>query len=368
MNPEAVPFDHQQFASRKAEASVRLREMHGEEISEAHSFTHLSNVAGLTQVVGSLYEFSPHVLDLALYPGFTHDLVRSSSEDHDKLSDEEATADGVVSLLKKERTRGKIDLSDDELGAIHFAIANHSNFPSMFGDPVTRNEMPETLADKLHVAVFVADKLEANGSRVIARRSGFVAGDRLQEGGDWQGFGFRPKSSDYTGDEQLVVALESMIRMGFKNPKDIYPDRLKPLVDPLYGIQEEFFLGVCKASGFTIEGLADKLVNTRNENGRSILEASGVKNAPADAAEVAEIFKRRSGLITESIVLVDDDLANSAREAVDYFSARYRDDLDAISLSWDPQGGAAKKWHTGMIGYGDGTWVKDIKKQFNIEV
>lgn len=368
MNPEAAHFDHQQFVAEKAEASVRLREANGQEVSEAHSFTHLENVAGLTQVVGSLYNFSPREMDLALYPGYTHDLIRSNSEDHDDLNDELATANGVVELLVEEREAGNVDLDDDEIYAIHFAIENHSNFPAMFADPTTRNEMPETLADKLHVAVFVADKLEANGSRVIARRSGFVAGDRLQPGGDWQGFGFRPKSNDYEGDELLVVALESMIRMGFKNPKDIYPDRLRPLVDPLYGIQEEFFLGVCKASGFTLEGLAEKLVNTRNENGRSVLAASGVKNAPADAAEVAEIFKRRSGLITESIVLVDDDLARSAKEAVDYFSRRYRDDLDAISLSWDPQGGAAKKWHDGMVGYGNGSWVKDIKKQFNIEV
>lgn len=364
MSVEQV-IDHD-FTARKAEASVRLRKMQGAEVSEAHSFTHLDNVAGLTQVVGALYDFSPRELQLALIPGYMHDLIRSSTEDHDSVNDEEASADRVDGMLKRERERQKIDISDEEIEAIHYAIANHSQAPKSFLDPQTRNLAPESLSEKLHIAVFVADKLEANGARVIARRSSFVAGDRLSKDGDWQNFGFRPKDDGYEGDELLVVALESMIRMGFKNPKDIYPDNLKPLVDPLYKIQEEFFLGVCKAADVTVEDLARLLVHVVNENGRSIIESSGVKGNSMDAGRVAATFKERSGLNSESILLIDDDIVDSSREAVGYFSSQYKKDLDELSGSWDPTFGAAKSWHKGMVDYATGDWVKGIREEFGL--
>lgn len=354
------------YIAHKAEAGVRLRRMQGEEVSEAHSFTHLENVAGLTQVVGRLFDFTPRELQLSLIPGYMHDLIRSSSEDHDEFNDEKASAERVDGVLRIERERGKIEITDEELNAAYYAIENHSNQPVSFQNPETRNKAPESLAERLHVAVFVADKLEANGARVIARRSSFVAGDRLSETGDWRNFGFHPKSDDYEGDELMVVALESMIRMGFKNPKDIYPDRLKPLVDPLYKIQEEFFLGVCQAAGVTIEDLSMLLIYVTNENGRSILEASGIKNPPKEAEEVAEIFRQRTGLITEDVITVDRDLAQSGREAVEHFSTHYKMDLEKLSVNWEPEGEAAKAWHQGMVDYGNGDWVRGIKQEFGI--
>lgn len=337
---------------------VSERRDKGQEISEAHSGSHLSNVAEITQIIGDLYGFTPKEKLLSYSAGWFHDLDRASTEDP-SVGDERASANKARQILSDmDLVYDVLVTMPEEEDAVAYAIENHSKYPSWLDNPEKREKTPEDVNDKLHLALFVADKMEANGVRVIARRSSFVAGDRLQnEQGDLQQFGFRPGR-----DEALVVALESAIRLSIINPEDIYPNRLKPLVEPLYGTQREFVLGVLKSLGLTTEDVAKILVETKNQEGKSIVEVRKLK-ALNDAEALQSIIENRGKITDEKIAVTPDDIAFSALETVDFFSSRYRENLDHLMLTWQPAGEAARRWQNEMASYADGTWIRQKQEE-----
>jgi len=327
--------------ARLGETEVERRRRLTGEISESHSPSHLRNVAGLTQKVGHLYDLTERENELAYATGWFHDVVRSSSEDPN-VGDEKASANEARRILA-----GLV--TEEEGTAIAYAIERHGRYPEWLDNAETREKPSETLEEKLHLVLFVADKLEANGVRVIARRSQFVAGDRLRsEKGDWRNFGFQPDR-----DEVLVVAIESFLRLAFINPEGIYPLRLRPVVGPLYQVQREFVFGVLRGLNLKIEEIARLLLETETGEGKNILQARKIV-APENIAELFNLIVSKSGIDDGGIVSVPDDVASSALETVEYFSCRYQKDLDGLVMNWSPAGEKAREWRRAMIDYMEG--------------
>jgi hypothetical protein len=340
---------------------VDARKRSGKDVSEAHSDSHLNNVAELTQVAGESYGFTEKELRLAYFSGWTHDLIRNPTED-DSVKDDEASAKEAKRILGELNDRKRFLTTEEERYAVEFAIKSHGKYPTWLSNPDTRNNFPEPLRDKLWLALFVADKIEANGVRVIARRSQFVAGDRLQKpNADWRTFGFQPKK-----DEGLVVAIESLLRLAFINPEEVYPDKFTSLVQPLYKAQREFVTGLFNGLNKSVKDIAKLLLETRNQKGESILEAGGKTNEAKNIKDLGVLIEKinNRGGITDEMVQKASPQAQSALETVDYFSSSYQKPLDDLIHSWNPQGNVAQNWQREMVEYIDGSWLRQVKEKF----
>lgn len=331
----------------------------GGEVSEAHSPTHLRTTARLTELGGILYGFSPREFDLAHFAGDFHDLVRSPSEDP-SLKDEEVSARQAVLIMEMMSDRGVFATDSQEREAVRFAIKNQGKAPISFLDGSTRDEVPQDLGDRIHAALFIADKIEANGARVIARRSSFVAGDRLHNpDGDWQKFGFVPDK-----DEALVVAIESLLRLGIINPQYIYPGKIRRIIDPLYEVQREFVKGVFKAKGLKVGDAAKLLLERKRDDGKNMLEARKL-SAPDNVEELVAFLQEKTGITDDAIESTTEDVANSAIETVLYFSRDYKADLDRLIADWLPRGESAERWQRQMVEYAEGNWFKQAREQIS---
>lgn len=337
--------DWKERIARLGIEGVERRRQMDFKVSESHSVSHLRNVAELAQRMGSLYGFTDREGELVYADGWFHDAVRSPTEDPG-VADEEASAKEARRIL------GEAGLVNEEEGAaIAYAIARQGRYPGWWSDPESREIVPEELEKKLHLALFVADKMEANGVRVIARRSQFVAGDRLRsEKGDWRNFGFQSDK-----DEALVVAIESLLRLAFINPEEIYPLRLKPVVGPLYEIQREFVLGLFRGMqgmgiNVPVEHIARLLLRMKNREGKNILQVRKIA-APESISGLAEVLAVKSGITNEKVNSTPAGWAVSSLETVGYFSQRYQEDLDDLVKEWNPAGEKAREWRQGMIDY-----------------
>lgn len=335
----------------------------GGEVSEAHSPTHLRNTARLTQLVGSVYDFTPQEARLAYFAGAFHDIVRSPKEELGS-TDEARSASIARDRLEAVNNRGIFITSAEERDAVVYAIENHGKKPEFFLNPQTKEEAPHALPDRIHTALFVADKLEANGARVIARRSSFVAGDRLHDSeGDLQSFGFKPDRHEF-----LVVAIESLIRLAYVNPQEMYPRKLRLVVNPLYDVQREFVAGVLANNpdyGSMLK-MAELLLRTKRKDGKNLLEARGI-SAPNDVQKLALDLDEKTGLDTSYLGLDPQDVRNSSGEAVQFFSSHYNENLDTLVDKWKPKGRASKRWKRLMLEYSSGEWFNQIAEEIRID-
>lgn len=342
--------------------SIERRKQIGAEITEAHSITHLKNVAALTTLVGTIYGYSDRALLTSYIGGSLHDLIREPSEDPE-VGDELASAQAAIKLLEQEHERKTLTTTAAEREAVVYAIANHGKLPQWLNSPSFKERVPNSINEQTRFALFVADKVEQNGARVIARRSSFVAGDRLQKEGDWQSFGFTPHNPQYPGDELTVVTIESILRLAFINPEGIYPKKLSPLVHPLYEVQRAFVVGVCQAAGQDIDSLARLLLERRRESdGKSILQTRKIET-PLDTQSLAIQLSKRSGITNEATSAAGTDLVSSARETVYYFASHYKQNLESVIDQWQPQGDAARLWRQAMLDYQSGVWLKQTRAQ-----
>ncbi len=325
------------------------------EVSEAHGITHLKTTAKMTELGGMLYGFSYQEYLLAYGAGIGHDWERSPSEDPTERN-ELASARKLTGLMVRLNQRGLFSTTNEERDEVGFAVENHGETPGFFLDPATRDETPSELGDRIHASLFIADKIEANGARVIARRASFVAGDRLNNPqGDWQKFGYRPDK-----DEALVVAIESMLRLGVINPQYIYPEKIRKIIDPLYEVQREFVRGVFKARGLQISDIAELLLDRKRDDGKNMLQVRKL-GAPSDPHELAAFLSERTGVSDASIGATSRDVADSALEAVRDFSQT--PDLDGLIETWKPRGRAAKRWVHDMREYANGNWYNQARAQ-----
>lgn len=336
--------------------NVDARKTRGLEVTEAHNASHLRNVAELALFAGEIYGLSEKEKKLVYACGWLHDVVRSPSEDPN-ISDDRASAKEATRILSDLNKNGTFITTLSEREAVARAIEHHGTAPGWLERSET--ETPQRLHDKLWLALYVGDKMEANGVRVIARRSSFVAGDRLRSPkGDLREFGFQPDK-----DEALVVAVESMLRLTFINPEDQYPYVLIPLVHPLYEAQREFVNGVLKSKGISIEDMSQLLLTRKNSQGKNIFEARNIVT-PNTASEVAELLIKRSGITNESIAQTSNDVARSAAETIEYFSKHHAEDLDRLVENWKPNGLTAKNWRSALLEYNQGIWLGRQREQY----
>ena len=327
-----------------------LKQTETGEVSSTHSKSHLTITANLTQLVGKIYKFSEQELFLVYFAALFHDLVRSPSQDKD-LQDEQLNAQQAVELLEN------FEVSDEEKMAVSYAIINHGSNPSWMENPSTRETSPQSLKEKIRFALYVADKIEQNGVRVIARRSAFVAGERLnKKNGDLRAFGFKPKK-----DELLVVALESALRLTFINPEIIYPQRLKSIVKPLYVLHRAFVYGILKALNLSVYKLAQIILETKRVDGKNLKEVRKMKDI-SDLKDLSNLIKTKGQLSDEQIQNTNKETSEAAKEAVAYFSSHYAQDIDQLMLNWKPENEIAKTWQREMVEYLDGTWFNEVGK------
>lgn len=319
-------------------------------LSGAHSKSHLTITANLTQLVGKIYQFNERELFLSFFAACFHDIVRSPSQDVE-LNDEKLSAQVALNLLEQFHPLG------EEKEAVIFTIENHGHNPTWMENPNTRENLPQDLKEKLHFALYVADKMEQNGVRVIARRSAFVAGERLhKQNGDLQDFGFHPNK-----DEFLVVALETALRLTFINPESIYPKKLEPILKPLYQTQRDFMFGIMKCLNLTVERLAQIILETRRPDGKNLKEVRRIKEVK-DSKDLAGMIEKQGQITDSEIQSASLDLVEASAEAIKYFASLYEQAIDQLMLKWKPENSVAKEWQRQMVEYLDGTWLNQVEK------
>lgn len=329
--------------------------------SGTHSFSHVRNVAELASITGHIAGFNPRAISLGVTAALFHDFIRYKTESGE-ADDEERSGEAIYDILTQENQHQKIATSEYERDIIRSVITHQSEYPIFLEEPQTREIVPNTLKDQLHLMVFTGDKLEANGVRGIARRCAFVAGERLQNSqGDLQQFGFRPQRN-----EAVVVAIESAIRLSIINPEDIYPTYLSPLVGRLYEQQRNFVAGIFNGINFNADLLAELILETKRPDGKNILQARRL-SAPDSVLDLANLIKDRGGLTDELVDTPLPDLVTASFEALDHFSSHYKEDIDQSMLKWNPRSLIGQGWKQEMKDYTDGIWFSRLRAELGID-
>lgn len=331
----------------------------GKENGGVHGTAHARNVGLGSESVGRLYQLPERTLIVARFAGWLHDFKRSAEESA-ASTDEEASAYTAQEFLEGLNSTNTFANSQDERDAIAYAILNHGKYPDDWKDPRKRNLTPKNLKDQVRILNFVPDKADANGAQVIARRSMFVAGERLSSStGDLRTYGFRPDSEL---DQILVVCIESALRLSFINPQEIYPDRLRVFVAPLYDVQRPFVMALLKTVNLDTQGLADLILSSKNPKGQDMFEVRKI-DAPKDAKKLAQIFETIGGITNEGIVEIPEKVVNSAVRTLRYFAPRWQGDFDSVVADWIPRNDIEKGWKTQMLEYNEGSWFERITQE-----
>ncbi len=195
----------------------------------------------------------------------------------------------------------------------------------------------------IRFAVFAADKIEANGAYLLARRSQFVGGERfvagdlkkLKERLETEG---SPHAKEF--DPVMAVLCESYVRLGFKNNPNLYPKWFAPVVRPLFETQVHFYRALLKARGHNEAYLAGFMTD---------IKFPGVK------AEDIERWELKRGNSNDDIVLVPANHAYAAIEIVRFFGSPEHIHMDTAGLirRFIPKTKEAEYWHSERLSYLD---------------
>lgn len=347
-------------------------------VSAAHNFNHATRVGeGAYQLVMSVMEaammgatdsteiikISKAVLaaggakrlaELARAGGYLHDIVRAPTEmvKAETMDDEQASAEKATPMLFK-LIKSHISLTVPEMNAILASIRTTTviNDPELLASK-EKDRMSYLFEDPTRLvrfAVFAADKNDANGAFVIARRSQFVGGERLTKaGGDLNSIKRQleergaPFAKQF--DSELVVLLESFIRLNVKNNPEVYPRWFRPVVDTLFEQQLEFYYALLAHRNANEDYLAKLL---------AALEFPGIKPADIEKWEA----KRGKEASNKRVSAVTAEQAASADYIMRFFSAPDTVDTDTATLirSFNPSTGrpTAEKWRREMLWYLD---------------
>lgn len=326
---------------------LEQRRREGKPVDSSHSESHLNADADLIPVIGAAYEFSDREVLLGRFAAQFHDIVRSGREDLG-LQDEIDSAATSVAVLVDIDQKGIFHTNQEEREAMEYAVLNHGKPPAFFEDPSTREDTPESLKDRLHAVLYVADALQKLGAPLINRRSAFVGGKRLTEG-DLKDVVIEGKRIDPID----AVLLESAVRLGWKNVEDLYPRKLHRHIQPAFAIQRQWVSALLVSRGLDMTGWASLLWNARNGKGQNIFEfTSDTASSPPSSIEaIVEVLTNRGKMIDQGITEAasDPDLVLSSVEAVEYFSAHYKEpDPENTIKNWLPEGQRARIWKKGM--------------------
>lgn len=327
-----------------------------------HDKPHLKSVAQLTTLAGLAAGYGSKDIELSRIAGWFHDFERSMNESN-ATSDEAKSAEAETEFSTQMHSTGLYYTTDDEREAMANAILKNGRPPEFFRD----RPLPEqwTQQEKVLAALFVADKMEQNGVWVIARRSQFVGGARLRaKDADLPKYGLQPNR-----DENKVVLLEGLVRIAFINPEGIYPPVFKPLTARMYDPQRDFLHGLFAAAGMNLDGGAGLLLETRLVEDPNHPNYLQTRNLPVlSRVDLAKRLHFIGGLSNEQIQTAKGDLANSAVEAVAYFSSDYKTALNELVQAWKPQYNMAKLWQKDMLEYIGGQWFNKITTELTQKI
>ncbi len=316
----------------------------------SHDEQHLERVGGFAIRLGESYGFEPQTLALGYIAGKLHDAQRSTGE-NPETKDEEISGQVARNLMLILNESGQFPNTETQREAVVYAIENQGHSPARSEDPNIRDKVPPSLSERIHMLLFAGDKIaEANGPWIIARRPHFMAARLNNPDGTWQEFGFIPGR-----DEALVTAVETAIRMSIVSVEQTYPRQLKETIAPLFRVQREFALGLYRALGITAGEVSDILLNRIDSQTNKNILQKRKHRAPNDEVNLTSFIVDRSGLSTQAILEVENDQADSALEATNYFSSGYQQELDDLVRRWQPIGIMAKDWHQGMLWYLEGS-------------
>ena len=306
---------------------------------------------------------------LAYDAGHLHDYIRPRSEkdDGELASAEESwkLLTGMGNLVPKVGLVN--DYNAAEVDTVVSAIKTHT-VPKELLAPDKKNSPDNFTGDKLvRLAVFVADKLEANGSYIIARRAQFVGGERFSRG-DIKDFRQRmlKESVEHIGEPinterdslilmnpGMAVLLESYIRLGYKNNPGLYPDVFLPVVNTLFEQQRSFYHSLLKAYGITEGELAGIL-------------KEGIRNGfPGMTVEQVDQWEAKRPRTDELIQdVIKPSAAEAAMQMVGYFSSEQVMDMgtEEAIRAFVPRNDVARTWHREMLDYLDGNIDAVIQK------
>jgi len=163
-----------------------------------------------------------------------------------------------------------------------------------------------------------------------------------------------------------VVIIDSALRLAFINPQEVYPEIFKPLVDPMYQVQRDFVHGLCSFEEMSPGDIVRLLlIHRRKRDRKNILQVKKILSTSSPKVLANDLILK--GRIDESkIAIAAGDQADSAAEAVDYFSGNYQESLTSLARAWSPKGERARTWQMGMIEYLDGIWLKKTKDHLGL--
>jgi hypothetical protein len=330
-----------QRISKEVESFVRECFKRSKNRSAAHDFGHVERVANgaysLVRVLGG----TEREAELAKAGGYLHDLVRSRTE---LIDDEMLSAKKAKPVLGRLVKSGIITRWD--ANTILAAIMTKS-VPQQLLSGSKKERVSYFLKDRsrlVRLAVFIADKIDANGAFSMARRSQFVGGERFYMG-DLKLF---KQHLEREGnalakhfDPELAILLESYLRLGLKNNQSFYPKWFRPIVDGLYEEQKEFYFALLAHMGLHEAEVARMLIdmNFPGAEARSIVKWES-KRPDSD------------GMVNK----VNQEQVDAALEIVKFFGARKNLGIDTAELvrRFRPNNKKAKEWRREMLSYLDG--------------
>jgi hypothetical protein len=313
----------------------------GKDRSAAHDFGHVERVADGAYSIVKALGGTEREAEMARAGGYLHDLVRSRTE---LIDDEMLSVKKARPMLHKLVKSGIITMQ--EADTIIAAIITKS-VPEQLLSSSKKDRLSYFLNDRtrlVRLAVFFADKIDANGAFSMARRAQFVGGERFYTG-DLKSF---KQHLDSEGnvlakqfDPELAILLESYLRLGLKNNQYFYPKWFRSVVDRLYAKQKEFYFALLAHRGLREADVARMLIDT---------------NFPG--AKVSSIVKWESKRPDSDRMIdaVTPEQVNAALEIIEFFGVQKNLGTDTAALvrEFRPRNKKAKEWRREMVSYLDG--------------
>ncbi len=310
------------------------------DLSAAHNFGHVSRVAINAYLIVKVLGGTEREAELARAGGYLHDFIRSRSEGVD---DEAASAEKARPMLLQLVKSGVF--TNCEANAILVSIKTES-VPKELLVSEEKDNISYFLEDTIRLirlAVFLGDKLDANGAFVIARRSQFVGGERLCHG-DLKNLKERLETEKHPFakelDSEMAVLLESYVRLGFKNNQSFYPKWFLPVVNDLFSKQREFYYALLSANGLQESDIANSLIEIRYPG----INAGDIKK-----------WETKRPDSTSEVNRVTIEEREAALEVVNFFSSSQNTHMDTAGLirKFQPKTAIAYEWHMEMLSYLD---------------
>ncbi len=310
--------------------------------SAAHNFGHLQRVARYAPLIVRAAGGSRRDEELARIGGYLHDLVRSPTQ---TVDDETLSAKKAEPVL-----RGMKKFTEEDIHTILAAVHSESMPKRLLGSGNKDYASCFRGRELVCLAVGLADRIEANGAYIIARRSQFVGGERFLYG-DLGRLRRRleeerhPFAREF--DPRMAVLCESYIRLGMKNNQDFYPKWFLPVVRRLFFEQRSFYYALMASKGLMEADVARILIE--------------IGFPAVTGHEIIEWERKRLDSGRE-VSAVTEEQIGAAVEVVAFFSAPEIASMDTAGAigKFKTSNPVAARWHGEMMDYLRGGLAEQI--------